>query len=117
MTPADYIPCTVGKHKSKWLCRPFAPWEGCCVCWEDEDRKHILLCDKCDSEYHIYCLDPPLEEVPEGIDILSLQCCIIILPSSSAFCQPALSLCFAQPSILASLVFLIKLGMRLCSTS
>lgn len=46
--------------------RPFAPWEGCCVCWEDEDRKHILLCDKCDAEYHIYCLDPPLEEVPEG---------------------------------------------------
>lgn len=48
------------------LARPFAPWEGCCVCWEDEDRKHILLCDKCDAEYHTYCLDPPLEDVPEG---------------------------------------------------
>lgn len=48
------------------VCRPFAPWEGCCVCWEDEDRKHILLCDKCDAEYHTYCLEPPLEDVPEG---------------------------------------------------
>ena len=37
------------------------------MCWEDEDRKHILLCDKCDAEYHTYCLDPPLEDVPEGL--------------------------------------------------
>ena len=56
------------------LCRPFAPWEGCCVCWEDEDRKHILLCDECDAEYHTYCLDPPLQEVPEGVLLSSLLC-------------------------------------------
>jgi len=44
------------------------------VCWEDEDRKHILLCDKCDAEYHTYCLDPPLEDVPEGKPLCPMLC-------------------------------------------
>jgi hypothetical protein len=26
----------------------------------------MLLCDNCDNGWHIYCLDPPLEAVPEG---------------------------------------------------
>ena len=26
----------------------------------------LLLCDKCDRSYHMFCLDPPLEEAPEG---------------------------------------------------
>ena len=45
--------------------RPFAPWEGCCVCWEDGGT--ILLCDHCDAEFHPYCLDPPLPDVPAGL--------------------------------------------------
>lgn len=44
------------------------------MCWEDEDRKHILLCDKCDAEYHTYCLGPPLEDVPEGAPLCPLLC-------------------------------------------
>lgn len=24
-----------------------------------------MLCDHCDAAHHIYCLDPPLEKVPE----------------------------------------------------
>lgn len=36
------------------------------MCWEDADVARILLCDRCDAEYHTYCLEPPLEEVPEG---------------------------------------------------
>ena len=27
-------------------------------------KSNLLLCDKCDDEYHIYCLDPPLFTVP-----------------------------------------------------
>ena len=26
----------------------------------------MLLCDSCDAPYHTYCLNPPLDEVPEG---------------------------------------------------
>jgi len=27
-------------------------------------QSKILICDSCDDEYHIYCLDPPLKSVP-----------------------------------------------------
>ncbi|XP_038983855.1 methyl-CpG-binding domain-containing protein 9-like isoform X2 [Phoenix dactylifera] len=47
---------------------PKAPWEEgvCKVCGIDKDDDSVLLCDKCDSEYHTYCLDPPLARIPEG---------------------------------------------------
>lgn len=37
--------------------------DGCRVCGKGDDASKILLCDECDSQYHIYCLDPPLTEV------------------------------------------------------
>ncbi|CAM6010122.1 unnamed protein product [Sphagnum balticum] len=46
-----------------------APWEDddtCRVCGVDEDYERIMLCDGCEAEYHTYCLDPPLQKVPEG---------------------------------------------------
>ncbi|XP_047260497.1 methyl-CpG-binding domain-containing protein 9-like isoform X1 [Capsicum annuum] len=45
---------------------PKAPWEEgiCKACGMDKDDVNVLLCDKCDSEYHTYCLDPPLVKVP-----------------------------------------------------
>ncbi|CAN4123958.1 unnamed protein product [Withania somnifera] len=45
---------------------PKAPWEEgiCKVCGMDKDDVNVLLCDECDSEYHTYCLDPPLVKVP-----------------------------------------------------
>lgn len=47
---------------------PKAPWdEGVCkVCGLDKDDVNVLLCDTCDSEYHTYCLNPPLARIPEG---------------------------------------------------
>ena len=35
----------------------------CDVCGEGGD---ILLCDTCTLSWHLTCLDPPLDEVPEG---------------------------------------------------
>ncbi|KAK0099046.1 hypothetical protein PV326_008360 [Microctonus aethiopoides] len=38
---------------------------GCCVCSEKRNPHLIILCDECDKAYHITCLTPALEEVPE----------------------------------------------------
>lgn len=59
-----------GKPRDADTSRPFMPFEGCCICWKDEDKPRILLCDNCDDEYHLYCLDPPLEEIPEGSTLI-----------------------------------------------
>lgn len=40
--------------------------EGCRKCGRDDDHPHLLLCEFCNDEYHTYCLDPPLNYVPEG---------------------------------------------------
>lgn len=47
---------------------PPAPWEDgvCKVCGMDRNDDSVLLCDKCDSEYHTFCLDPPLARIPAG---------------------------------------------------
>lgn len=47
---------------------------GCRVCSLDDDHPSMLICDSCDGEYHIYCLDPPLASVPEG-DWSCADCC------------------------------------------
>ena len=38
----------------------------CRKCLRKCAEDFILLCDGCDHGYHTYCLDPPLEEVPDG---------------------------------------------------
>ncbi|KAF8407933.1 hypothetical protein HHK36_007073 [Tetracentron sinense] len=47
---------------------PKAPWDDgiCKVCGIDKDDDSVLLCDTCDSEYHTYCLNPPLARIPDG---------------------------------------------------
>ena len=40
---------------------------GSCVnCGIDDFDDMSLICDGCDAVYHIWCLDPPLSEVPSG---------------------------------------------------
>ena len=36
------------------------------VCKSVDDEVSMLLCDGCDKGYHTYCMDPPIETVPEG---------------------------------------------------
>ncbi|KTF77524.1 hypothetical protein cypCar_00043639, partial [Cyprinus carpio] len=38
----------------------------CEACGQASDPGRLLLCDNCDISYHTYCLDPPLQNVPNG---------------------------------------------------
>ncbi|CUS24836.1 LAQU0S20e00958g1_1 [Lachancea quebecensis] len=40
--------------------------EGCTLCQRTNKRTKTILCDSCDRPFHIFCLDPPLDEVPKG---------------------------------------------------
>ena len=42
----------------------FSQSVGCQVCHSLADEDQVLLCDGCDLEYHLFCLDPPLAAVP-----------------------------------------------------
>ncbi|KAI8808393.1 hypothetical protein BJ742DRAFT_279344 [Cladochytrium replicatum] len=47
----------------KWHC---SNCKTCSICMEAGDEAKLLFCDKCDRGYHMYCLNPPLENLPEG---------------------------------------------------
>ncbi|XP_050312938.1 PHD and RING finger domain-containing protein 1-like [Anthonomus grandis grandis] len=38
----------------------------CEICGTNTNEDRLLLCDGCDLGFHLYCLTPPLDEVPEG---------------------------------------------------
>eukprot|EP00854_Cymbomonas_tetramitiformis_P007771 gene7771-9237_t len=38
----------------------------CELCAQGTHEEVMILCDKCDCGYHMYCLAPPMEEIPEG---------------------------------------------------
>lgn len=44
--------------------------ETCLVCDKGEDTtkegNDLLECEKCEEPWHLQCLDPPLDSVPEG---------------------------------------------------
>jgi hypothetical protein len=46
-----------------WRCLDCTVCEGCGTA---TDESRLLLCDDCDISYHIYCLSPPLDQVPKG---------------------------------------------------
>ncbi|KAH7283885.1 hypothetical protein KP509_34G029600 [Ceratopteris richardii] len=39
-------------------------WGMCKVCEKEDDK--VLLCDACDTAYHMHCLAPPIDSIPEG---------------------------------------------------
>eukprot|EP01103_Thecamoeba_quadrilineata_P007435 TRINITY_DN17313_c0_g1_i1.p1 TRINITY_DN17313_c0_g1~~TRINITY_DN17313_c0_g1_i1.p1 ORF type:complete len:782 (-),score=154.41 TRINITY_DN17313_c0_g1_i1:14-2359(-) len=39
---------------------------NCHVCNKDDDDPNMVMCDSCNSGTHIYCLNPPLNEIPSG---------------------------------------------------
>jgi hypothetical protein len=38
----------------------------CQKCLRPDEAEKMLLCDKCDSGWHIFCLSPPLQQIPPG---------------------------------------------------
>lgn len=38
---------------------------GCHVCGSKENPDKQLMCDECDLPYHIYCLTPPMDTMPD----------------------------------------------------
>lgn len=47
------------------------PWQcieckSCGMCGTSDNDDQLLFCDDCDRGYHMYCLNPPLSEPPEG---------------------------------------------------
>lgn len=46
-----------------WRCLDCTVCEGC---GQRNDESRLTLCDDCDISYHIYCMDPPLDYVPDG---------------------------------------------------
>ena len=39
----------------------------CRVCLRTDDGDQMLLCDRCNGGYHLFCLDPALTAVPTGL--------------------------------------------------
>ncbi|XP_045649763.1 lysine-specific demethylase 5D isoform X9 [Ursus americanus] len=39
----------------------------CRICSRGDEDDKLLLCDSCDDNYHIFCLMPPLPEIPRGV--------------------------------------------------
>uniref|UniRef100_A0A6I8SKN7 E3 ubiquitin-protein ligase UHRF n=1 Tax=Xenopus tropicalis TaxID=8364 RepID=A0A6I8SKN7_XENTR len=47
---------------------------SCYMCGGKQDAHMQLLCDECNMAYHIYCLNPPLEKIPEDEDWYCPSC-------------------------------------------
>ena len=61
---------------------------GCRKCFGKRDQDKLLLCDECDDEYHIYCLDPPLTEIPT-LDKWYCPSCTLAKSKQKAVAQPS----------------------------
>lgn len=52
-----------GSHCPRVTASLYSPLSLFCIC-----QDQLLFCDDCDRGYHMYCLNPPVAEPPEGKD-------------------------------------------------
>ena len=65
---ANISPCSLGIQDDEIDVSRFnsADPTFCRQCGSRKDERNIILCDDCNDGYHIYCLCPPLPNVPTG---------------------------------------------------
>ena len=60
----QYTPSLVERIKAEpWLC---LECKRCTICEQAANADDLLICDACDKGFHMECLDPPLEKLPDG---------------------------------------------------
>lgn len=52
-------------------CKKFC---ACSICGGKQHHDKQILCDECDMAYHLWCLDPPLTDLPDDEDWYCPQC-------------------------------------------
>ena len=59
-----------------WVSRPGSETESG-LCWVSNKpaskNKPVIICEQCDGEYHLHCVEPKLKAVPEG-DFICVYC-------------------------------------------
>ncbi|XP_063777449.1 E3 ubiquitin-protein ligase UHRF1-like [Pseudophryne corroboree] len=68
--PSSGPACKYCRDDPKTKCRRCA----CHVCGGKQDPEKQLLCDECDMAFHMYCLYPPLSELPQDDDWYCPDC-------------------------------------------
>ncbi|XP_078097212.1 zinc finger protein neuro-d4-like [Mustelus asterias] len=54
---------TAAVRTYRWQC---IECKSCNLCGTSENDDQLLFCDDCDRGYHMYCLNPPMSDPPEG---------------------------------------------------
>jgi hypothetical protein len=52
---------------------------ACTVCGGKHSEDTQVMCDECDEAFHIACLDPPLDSMPEGNEWYIINCSSFLL--------------------------------------
>ncbi|XP_027623670.1 lysine-specific demethylase 5C isoform X2 [Tupaia chinensis] len=62
-------PCTemTTRLQKNHSCTQFFNSYVCRICSREEEDDKLLLCEGCNDNYHIFCLLPPLPEIPRGL--------------------------------------------------
>lgn len=62
------------------------PWsEGCALCGRDDSPDKTLICDRCDREIHMFCLEPKLKKVSTHLPCRNVHVFSSLIHTSRVF--------------------------------